>query len=143
MPRTLVTAEMRIKAKGQRRFATRGETLVWYELRDLKAEGLKFRRQSPIGPYVADFVCFDPKVVVEIDGDQHETESGKRHDSNRDEYMRASGFMVLRYDAGDALTHAWHIARDVRDKAGALPRLPHPSRYASHPPREGEGEVGV
>jgi len=143
MPRTLVTPEMRTKAKSLRRFATKGESLLWYELRDLKPEGLKFRRQSPIGPYIADFVCLDPKIVVEVDGDVHETEYGRRHDSNRDAYLKTSGFMVLRYDANDALTHAWHIAQDVKNKAGALPRLPHPSRFASHPPRKGEGEVST
>lgn len=119
MPRTLVTHEMRSKSKTRRRFATKGETLLWYELRDLKASGLKFRRQSPIGPYIADFVCFEPKVVVEVDGDHHETDAGTRHDANRDQYMRSSGFLVLRYDAGDALDNAWHIAQDVKAKASA------------------------
>ena len=138
MPHTLVTREMRSKAKSQRQFATKGETLLWYELRDLKSDGLKFRRQSPIGPYIADFVCFDPKVVVEVDGDSHETDSGKRHDSNRDAYLRNSGFLVLRYDAHDALDHAWHIAQDVKEKAGALPRLPHP-RPAAGPSPQGGG----
>jgi len=143
MPHTLVTPEMRMKAKAQRRFATTGESLLWYELRDLKPVGLKFRRQSPIGPYIADFVCFDPKIVVEVDGDCHETDGGKRHDANRDAYLRGSGFLVLRYDADDALSHAWHVAQDVKEKAAALPRLPHPSRFASHPPRKGEGKVGA
>jgi FdhD protein len=108
---------MRTKSKAHRRFATKGETLLWYELRDLKAEGLKFRRQSPVGPYIADFVCFAPKIVVEVDGDHHETDDGKIHDANRDEYLRKSGFLVLRYDAGDALDHAWHIAQDVKAKS--------------------------
>jgi FdhD protein len=139
VPRTLVTPEMRAKATTQRRFATKGETLLWYELRDLRPEGLKFRRQSPIGPYVADFVCFDPKVVVEVDGDHHETGKGKRHDANRDAYLKESGFLVLRYDASDALDRAWHIAQDVKSKAGALPRLPHPRPSAGSSPQGGGG----
>ncbi len=122
MPHTLVTPEMRAKAQALRRFATKGESLLWYELRDLKTAGLKFRRQSPIGPYIADFVCFAPKIVVEVDGDHHETTQGKRHDANRDAYLVSSGFLVLRYDARDALDHAWHIAQEVRGKAEGLIR---------------------
>lgn len=141
MPRTLVTPEMRIKARSLRRFATKGEHLLWQHLRDLKSEGLKFRRQSPIGPYIADFVCFDPKIVVEIDGDRHETDEGKKHDANRDAYLRNSGFFVIRYDANDALDHAWHLAQDVKDKAGALPRLPHP-RPSAGPSPQGGGKGG-
>jgi FdhD protein len=137
MPRTLVTPEMRIKTKSLRRFATKGENLLWYHLRDLKSEGLKFRRQSPIGPYIADFVCFDPKIVVEIDGDRHETDDGKTHDANRDAYLHSSGYLVIRYDANDALDHAWHLAQDVKDKAGALPRLPHPRPSAGPSPQGG------
>lgn len=118
MPHTLVTPEMRGRAQSLRRFATKGEERLWYELRDLKSVGLKFRRQSPIGPYIADFACFTPKIVVEVDGDHHETDTGKRHDRNRDAYLSASGFLVLRYDAGDDLDNASHIAQDVKTKAG-------------------------
>jgi len=120
MPHTLVTPEMRIKAKSLRKVATKGDNRLWYELRDLKSENLKFRRQAPIGPYIADFACFDPKIVVEVDGDCHETEYGRQHDANRDRYLEASGFLVLRYDADAALDHAWHIAQDVKSKAGKL-----------------------
>ncbi len=137
MPRTLVTPEMRSKARDQRLHATKGETLLWYELRDLKAGGLKFRRQSPIGPYIADFVCFDPKIVVEVDGDHHETAKGKRHDETRDAYLRASGYLVLRYDARDALDASWHVAQDVKTKAGALRKLPHPRPSAVPSPQGG------
>lgn len=137
MPRTLVTHEMRSKSKTQRRFATKGEQFLWYELRDLKDDGLKFRRQSPIGPYIADFVCFKPKIIVEVDGDHHETETGKRHDATRDDYLRESGFVVLRYDASDALERAWHIAQDVKEKAGALQMLPHPRPLAGPSPQGG------
>ena len=126
MPRTLVTPEMRIKSRSLRNSTTKGEDRLWYELRDLKAEGLKFRRQAPLGPYIADFVCLDPKIVVEVDGDDHETERGKRHDANRDAYLKASGYLVLRYDARDALDNAWHIAQDVKEKSETLPRLREP-----------------
>lgn len=138
MPHTLAAPEMCAKSKGQRRPATKGETLLWYELRALKAEGLKFRRQSP--RYIGDFVCFNPKIVLEVDGDLHETDAGNRHDANRDACLTESGFLALRCDATDAIERAWHVAQHVKEKAGARPRLPHPARHASHPPRQGEGK---
>jgi very-short-patch-repair endonuclease len=138
VPHTRVSFEMRTKAKGLRRFATKAESLLWYELRVLKADGLKFRRQSPIGPYIADFVCFDPKLVVEIDGDTHETDGGKRHDANRDGYLASLGFRTLRYDAPDVLDRAWHVAQAVKAEADLC------RTYSTHPgavalsPLEGE-----
>ena len=148
MPRTLVTPEMRAKANTQRRLPTKGETRLWYELRDLKADGLKFRRQSPLGPYIADFVCFDPKIVVEVDGDHHETEEGKRHDANRDSYLRASGFAVYRFDAGDAVDNAWRIAQDIRERAEALMKsrtaeVTPPGSLREPPSPQGGGKAAV
>ena len=139
MPRTRVSFEMREKAKGLRRFATKAESLLWYELRDLKAEGFKFRRQSPIGPYIVDFACFDPKLIVEVDGNSHETASGKRHDANRDAYLNSLGFEVIRIDEPDVLPSAWHVAQMVRARAAHC--RTHPTRpLRGHPPLEGEGE---
>ncbi len=140
LPRTRVTFEMRQKAKGLRRFATKTEVLLWYELRDLKTDGFKFRRQSPIGPYIADFVCFDPRLVVEIDGDSHETSQGRRHDTNRDAYLNSLGFGVMRVDAPDVLDSAWHVAQRVKGYAERCRTNPtRPLR--GHPPLKGEGEI--
>lgn len=139
MPRTRVTFEMRTKAKGLRQFATKAESLLWYELRVLKPEGLRFRRQSPIGPYIVDFVCFGAKLVVEVDGDSHETERGKRHDANRDAYLNSLGYSVMRFDAPDVLDHAWHVAQLVTERAAHFRTNPtRPLR--GHPPPKGEGE---
>ncbi|MET3577794.1 very-short-patch-repair endonuclease [Mesorhizobium robiniae] len=65
---------MRQKARALRVHATKGESLLWYELRELKSGGFKFRRQCPIGPYIVDFACLAVKLVVEVDGDLHEQE---------------------------------------------------------------------
>lgn len=140
MPRTRVSFEMREKARRLRHFMTKAENLLWYELRGLKADGVKFRRQSPIGPYIADFACFDPKLIVEVDGDTHETEKGKQHDAVRDAYLRSLGYSVLRFDDGDVLNNAWHVAQAVRREAEHCRTDPtRPLR--GHPPLEGEGDV--
>ncbi len=139
MPRTRVSPEMRQKARSLRHHSTRAETLLWHELRDLKAGGLKFRRQSPIGPYIVDFVCPSARLIVEVDGDWHETEAARRHDANRDSYLRSLGYSLLRIDEPDVIHSAWHVAQSVKDKAESLVRDPtRPLR--GHPPRKGEGQ---
>lgn len=139
MPRTRVSFEMRQKAKSLRRFATKAESLLWYELRDFRANGIKFRRQAPIGPYIVDFVCPSAKLVVEIDGDLHETDAGRSHDANRDAYLRGLGYSVMRLDEPDVADNSWHVAQLVKDKAEHL--MTDPTRpLRGHPPLKGEGK---
>ena len=138
MPRTSVSFEMRQKARSLRHMATKAETLLWYELREFKSAGLKFRRQAPIGPYIVDFACLSVKLIVEIDGDTHETDRGRRHDANRDSYLLSLGFSVLRIDEPDVINNPWHVAQAVRRKAESLSGDPtRPLR--GHPPLKGEG----
>jgi very-short-patch-repair endonuclease len=74
---------------------TVAETMLWRCLRD-RGIGAKFRRQVPIGPYVADFVCVPPKLVVELDGPPHENPQRRLDDAARDAWLRAEGWRVLR-----------------------------------------------
>ena len=142
MPRTRVSFEMRQKARSLRLRATKAEQLLWYELRALAADGLKFRRQSPIGPYVVDFVCPRVKLIVEVDGDLHETETGRHHDANRDSCLRSLGYVVVRVDEPDVINSAWHVAQFVKDKVELV--VSDPSRpLRGHPPLKGEGDAGA
>jgi len=81
-------------ARSLRRNATGIERILWDLLRDRRLDGLKFRRQVPLGRYVADFACFDPKMIIEADGSQHE---GSAHDWTRDAWFTSHGFAVLRF----------------------------------------------
>jgi very-short-patch-repair endonuclease len=131
---------MRQKARALRHLATKAETLLWHELRALKPSGLKFRRQSPIGPYVVDFACLAVGLVVEVDGDMHETDKARRHHANRDLYLRSLGYTVLRFDEPDVIANAWHVAQLVKDKAERL--IGDPTRpLRGHPPLKGEGNA--
>jgi very-short-patch-repair endonuclease len=142
MPRTRVSFEMRQKARALRVHATKGESLLWYELRELKSAGIKFRRQCPIGPYIVDSACLAVKLVVEVDGDLHEQEKGKRHDAVRDAYLRSLGFDVFRVDEPDVINSAWHVAQVVKEKVARM--FGDPTRpLRGHPPLEGEGDAGV
>ena len=81
-------------ARALRREPPATERLLWSLLRDRRLEGLKFRRQVPLGRYVVDFLCLRHRLVVEADGPHHE---GSIRDPIRDAWIGAQGFRVLRF----------------------------------------------
>ncbi len=81
------------RARKLRKNATDAELRLWRELRHRRL-GVRIRRQVPLGTYIVDFLCFSPKVIIEVDGGQHaESEA----DRVRDRYLEAEGFRVLRF----------------------------------------------
>ncbi len=74
---------------------TDAEILLWARLRGKEMYGYKFRRQQPIGPYIADFACMSEKLLIELDGGGHAER--KDYDSERDEFLRRNGYRVLRF----------------------------------------------
>jgi len=81
-------------AKQLRRDLTPQERVLWSELKNRQLDGFKFRKQQPIGPYIADFVCQEHKLVIEADGSQH---SDNQNDKQRDRWMQDRGYTVLRF----------------------------------------------
>ncbi len=79
-------------AKRMRRAPSSTERILWRLLRHRRLEHLKFRRQVPIGRYVADFVCLRHRLIVEADGPLHD----ELHDAERDAWLQSQGFRVLR-----------------------------------------------
>ena len=57
---------------------------------------MKFRRQVPVGPYIADFLCVETRLIIEVDGDSHYDNDAQEHDRKRDVFLREKGFTVLR-----------------------------------------------
>ncbi|MGB5215904.1 MAG: DUF559 domain-containing protein [Anderseniella sp.] len=95
---TRIPAKTRQAAQRLRREQTPFERQLWPHLKQLKASyGLHFRRQAPIGPYIADFVCFARKLVIELDGETHVAEASIAHDAKRDAFLHQQGFRVLRF----------------------------------------------
>ena len=88
------TQRLRAFAKRMRHAPVVSERTLWRLLRDRRLEGLKFRRQVPIGRYVADFLCLRHRLIVEADGPWHENSA---HDLERDAWLRGRGFRVLRF----------------------------------------------
>ncbi|MEI7783475.1 MAG: DUF559 domain-containing protein [Betaproteobacteria bacterium] len=87
-----------IQAQGHARELRSGmtdsERKLWARLRG-KQMGVKFRRQHPLGSYIADFACLAPALIVELDGSQHAEQAA--YDARRDGFLRAQGFAVLRF----------------------------------------------
>ncbi|WP_374388952.1 endonuclease domain-containing protein [Brevundimonas sp.] len=106
------------RARALRRKLTLPEVLVWQALRGRRLDGLRFRRQHPIGPYILDFYCEEAKLAVEIDGQGHEHPDAYRHDECRTSWLTLRGIEVLRTPARDVLVDLSavldHIRRRVR-----------------------------
>ena len=89
-------------ARKLRRNMTDAERALWRLLRDRRMQGWRFRRQEPIECYIVDFVCFEARLIVEVDGGQHaDSESDKRRDAR----LHAQGFRVLRFWNNDVLSN--------------------------------------
>ena len=81
-------------ARDLRQRMTDAENRLWFHLRRRELRGHRFRRQHPVGPYIADFACVEAGLVVELDGSQH---LASRADAQRDACIRRQGFRVLRF----------------------------------------------
>ncbi|WP_240788493.1 endonuclease domain-containing protein [Ramlibacter henchirensis] len=103
---------------------TDAERLLWSRLR-MEQLGVKFRRQHPFGPYIADFACLDPKVVIELDGSQHAEQTA--YDARRDAFFRGNGFKVLRYPCNAPMTNLDGVLLDILQHIGAGAPPPQPS----------------
>jgi very-short-patch-repair endonuclease len=100
MPHQPVPSARRNFARSLRRGMTGAEDKLWHELRNRRLDGIKFRRQVPVGSYVADFACLEARLIVEIDGSQH---ADSAYDGRRDAELRQRGFRVLRFWNDDVL----------------------------------------
>ena len=100
MPHQSIPPAKRSFAKTLRTDMTEAEAKLWRELRDRRLDGIKFRRQAPVGAYVADFICPKAKLIVEIDGSQHAESTRDKH---RDAELKRRGFRVLRFWNDDVL----------------------------------------
>ncbi|MES2136882.1 MAG: endonuclease domain-containing protein [Pseudomonadota bacterium] len=101
-------------AKQQRRAMSPPEVKLWALLRR-SPSGIRFRRQHPIGPYVADFYCPAAKLVIEVDGLVHDFAEPAQRDERRNLYMRELGLEVVRLPASDIFNDASAVAQNIID----------------------------
>ena len=134
MPKRPISDFKRKAAKALRANTTGAEDILWRHLRRLEVRGSHFRRQVPIGPYVADFACLKERLIIEVDGSQHGEDVDSRRDEVRTRWLNSEGYRVLRFWNNDvmskteAVMEAIHAATAVNPTPPACGRRPSPSR---------------
>jgi very-short-patch-repair endonuclease len=114
---------------------TETELRLWRLLRDRRLNGIKFRRQVPVGPYIVDFLCVGAKLIVEADGSQH---AASPRDNARDAYLERQGWKVLRFWNNEILQHREKVLETILAHANLL-NLEPSSGPSGHLLPEGEG----
>ena len=129
-------------ARQLRRSETLAEKRLWQELRDRRMNGCKFVRQATVGPYIADFLCRDSKLIVEVDGATHSSDTDILSDKRRTAHLGRLGYKVIRLQNSEVLHATDQAIMVIR---GALQHFPSPApRAAERPlPRAGEDDDGV
>jgi very-short-patch-repair endonuclease len=127
-----VSMKQRVRARSLRANSTEAERIVWWALRAHRLNGASFRRQTPIGPYVVDFICHAAGLVIEIDGGQHFESKQEQRDARRDAYLAGKGFRVLRFNNHDVMLNRQGVLETI---AAAIERAP----SLTLPPQAGEG----
>jgi len=117
-------------ARTLRKRSTDAERRIWQHLRGRSLAGYKFRRQEVIEPYIVDFVCFDAKVIVELDGGQHLEQ--EKLDEERTRYLERMGYRVLRFWNHEVLAETEVVVEKIYSVL--IDGAPHPN-----PLPEGEG----
>ena len=103
MPHARVGDRQRGHAKRLRRTMTRAEALLWRHLKAHRLASVQFRRQTPIGPYIADFCAHSAKLIIELDGASHDFNERIERDEVRDKWFECQGYRVLRFTNDDVL----------------------------------------
>jgi very-short-patch-repair endonuclease len=125
----------RAQAKQLRTRMTDAERRLWYHLRAHRFRGLKIKRQAPIGPYIVDFICFEHKLIVEVDGGQHaESETDRR----RDEWLHKEGYRVMHFWNDDVLKRTENVLGEISNAVQSNCATHLPARSARHPLPQGE-----
>jgi very-short-patch-repair endonuclease len=113
-----------IKARRLRSDMTEAELALWLQLRDRRLAGFKFRRQFPVGPFFADFACWQARLIVELDGGQHSVQVA--YDQQRTHFLEQQCFTVIRFWNDEVLLNwegvrqviLWHLQRKISPHSG-------------------------
>ncbi|MCC6983952.1 MAG: DUF559 domain-containing protein [Bauldia sp.] len=116
-------------ARRLRRDITDAERKLWYQLRDRRLAGVKFKRQVPIGRYYADFASLEHHLIIEVDGGQHAL--AEETDAARTKELEAMGFLVLRFWNSDVLTNMEGVIESILAVIQHAPEPPHPNPLPS------------
>jgi very-short-patch-repair endonuclease len=125
-------------ARKLRKAMTPQEVKLWMKLRELRALGHHFRRQSPISTYVVDFECRRSRVIVEVDGTQHGFDMNRERDLVRDENLRHAGYKIFRFANPEIDREIDAVMETILSAlSSADPTRPSAARFATLPSGEG------
>jgi very-short-patch-repair endonuclease len=110
-------------ARHLRKNMTVAEKILWSELRKLRARGYHFRRQSPVDDFIVDFACLSHRLIIEVDGIQHDTNAGRRADTARDADLDWKGFKVLRFRNSDVSQNLDGVMLEILAALGAVVKV--------------------
>ncbi len=128
VPAWQVSTKQRTRARSLRRDLTDAERIIWNAIRAHRMHGTSFRRQTPIGPFIVDFVCHSAPVIIEIDGGQHyETENIKR-DAQREAFLASKGYRILRFNNHEVMTNREGVLETIAAAIVEAPSPPLPRR---------------
>jgi very-short-patch-repair endonuclease len=108
-----VSRELQERARELRRNMTPAEKMLWEQVRHNRLNGLQFRRQQIIGSYIVDFYCHAKALVVEVDGDIHDSQQD--YDAERDSYLMTRGFQILRVSNDDVKENLIAVLQKISD----------------------------
>lgn len=111
------------KAQNLRKNSTSVEEILWAKLRNHQLDNVKFRRQHPIGIYIADFYCHAFKLVIELDGDYHLLKEQQEKDQERTAYLVANGLQVLRFTNTEIEIDCQQVIQKIRTIISELKNL--------------------
>ena len=100
-------------ARNLRKDSTIQERRLWNLLKNRQFHNLKFKRQVPIGNYIVDFMCSELKLVIELDGGQHNEDENIKYDENRTKYLNSQGYTVLRFWNNDVYTNINGVLEEI------------------------------
>jgi len=126
-------------ARTLRQNMTEAERRIWQILRLNRMKGCKFRRQVPIGPYIADFVCHEARLIVEIDGGQLDRLSPR--EAERSRFLQNEGYRILRFWNNEVLANLDGVHETIASELGRI--TPTQTLFLEPSPSMGEGWVGV
>jgi very-short-patch-repair endonuclease len=117
-----IKPQLTTHARSLRGDMTEAEKKLWQAIRSNQIENCRFRRQHPIDPYIADFACIDKRVVIELDGGQHQDQ--ETYDERRTEHMQAQGWKVVRFWNNDVLNNLDGVLTRIVEILTAEPPSP-------------------
>ena len=102
---------------------TDAERIIWNAIRAHRMHGMSFRRQTPIGPFIVDFVCHAALLIVEIDGGQHSEPENMKRDARRETFLKSKGYRILRFNNYEVMTNREGVLETI---AAAVMHAPSP-----------------